>query len=238
VQDVLIPAELPAIPGFTISSVYKPAAEVGGDFYQVIPLRDKEGEPGALILLGDVSGKGLKAAMTVSLIVGTVHALAEFTDDPAEILTRLNRRLLGRTRGGFATCTALRMESGGRTIIANAGHLPPFRTGSEIDLPGSLPLGLTADEQYESTTLYLEPGETLTLMTDGVLEARGPKGELYGYERLSALMKAQPTVQEIVNAACSFGQDDDITVLTVRRIADTEGSDARLHLVAQIAAPG
>jgi hypothetical protein len=238
VQEVLFPAELPAIAGFTISSVYKPATEVGGDFYQVIPLRDKEGESGALILLGDVSGKGLKAAMTVSLIVGTVHALAEFTDDPAEILTRLNRRLLGRTRGGFATCTALRMESGGRTIIANAGHLPPFRTGSEIDLPGSLPLGLTADEQYESTTLYLEPGETLTLMTDGVLEARGPKGELYGYERLSALMKAQPTVQEIVNAACSFGQDDDITVLTVRRIADTEGSDARLHLVAQIAAPG
>jgi hypothetical protein len=238
VQDVLIPADLPAIPGFTISSVYKPATEVGGDFYQVIPLRDKEGQPGALILLGDVSGKGLKAAMTVSLIVGTVRALAEFTDDPAEILTRLNRRLLGRTRGGFATCIALRMESGGRTVIANAGHLAPFRTGSEIDLPGSLPLGLTADERYESTTLYLGPGETLTLMTDGVLEARGPRGELYGYERLSALMEAQPTVQEIVNAACSFGQDDDITVLTVTRIADTERSDARLHLVAQIAAAG
>ncbi|HZB89457.1 MAG TPA: SpoIIE family protein phosphatase [Terracidiphilus sp.] len=238
VQDILIPADPPAIPGFTISSVYKPAAEVGGDFYQVIPLRDEEGEPGALILLGDVSGKGLKAAMTVSLIVGTVRALAEFTDDPAEILTRLNRRLLGRTRGGFATCTALRMESGGRTTIANAGHLAPFRTGSEIELPGSLPLGLTADERYESRTLYLEPGETLTLMTDGVLEARGPRGELYGYERLSALMEAQPTVQEIVNAACSFGQDDDITVLTVTRIADTERSDARLHLVAQIAAAG
>lgn len=238
VQDVLIPTDLPAIPGFTISSVYKPATEVGGDFYQVIPLRDEDGEACALILLGDVSGKGLKAAMTVSLIVGTVRALAEFTCDPADILTRLNGRLMGRTRGGFATCVALRMERGGRTVIASAGHLAPFCAGREINLPGSLPLGLAADVLYESTTLHLEPGETLTLMTDGVLEARGPNGELYGYGRLSELMQALPTVQEIVDTACSFGQDDDITVLSVTRIADAERSDARLHLVAQIAAAG
>lgn len=238
VQDVLIPADLPAIPGFAISSVYKPATEVGGDFYQVIPLGGVDDVTRALILLGDVSGKGLKAAMTVSLIVGTVRGLAEFTDDPAEILTRLNQRLLGRTRGGFATCIALLMEPNGRTVIANAGHLAPFLSGREIDLPGSLPLGLAAHELYESITLHLEPGETLTLLTDGVLEARGPKGQLYGYERLSALMEAQPTVQQIVDAACSFGQDDDITVLSVARTADAESADARLELVAQIAGGG
>lgn len=84
------------------------------------------------------------------------------------------------------------------------------------------------------TTVHLEPGESLTLLTDGVLEARGPKGELYGYGRLSALMQARPTVQEIVDAACNFGQDDDITVLSVTRIADR----ARLELIAQIAAAG
>ena len=235
VQDVLIPADLPAIPGFAISSVYKPAAEVGGDFYQVIPLGELEDEPRALIVLGDVSGKGLKAAMTVSLIVGTVRTLAEFTSDPAEILTRLNHRLLGRTRGGFATCTALLIEPGGRTTIANAGHLAPFRAGREIDLPGSLPLGLAADEQYESITIHLQAGEALTLLTDGVLEARGPRGELYGYDRLSTLMQAQPTVQQIVDAACSFGQDDDITVLSVALTADTESPDARLEQSAQIA---
>jgi hypothetical protein len=235
VQDVLIPAELPAIPGFAISSVYKPATEVGGDFYQVIPVRGLEDEPRALILLGDVSGKGLKAAMTVSLIVGMVRALAEFTVDPAEILTRLNQRLLGRTRGGFATCIAMLVEPGGRTVIANAGHLAPFRGGREIDLPGSLPLGLTADEQYESVTMHLQAGETVTLMTDGVLEARGPRGELYGYERLSTLMQAQPTVQHIVDEACSFGQDDDITVLSVALIANTERQDPCLELSAQIA---
>jgi len=235
VQDVLIPADLPAIPGFAISSVYKPAAEVGGDFYQVIPLGELEEEPSALIVLGDVSGKGLKAAMTVSLIVGTVRTLAEFTHDPAEILTRLNHRLLGRTRGGFATCTALLIEPGGRTTIANAGHLAPFRAGREIDLPGSLPLGLAANELYESITIHLQPGETLTLLTDGVLEARGPRGELYGYDRLSTLMQAQPTVHQIVDAACSFGQDDDITVLSVALTAHTESPDARLELSAQIA---
>ncbi|HEY2859154.1 MAG TPA: SpoIIE family protein phosphatase [Terracidiphilus sp.] len=238
VQEVLIPADLPAIPGLAISSVYKPATEVGGDFYQVIPLRDAEGEASALILLGDVSGKGLKAAMTVSMIVGTVRALAEFTDDPAEMLTRLNQRLIGRTRGGFATCIALRIEHGGRTVIANAGHLAPYRDGMEMELPGALPLGLYADVQYESTSVQLEAGETLTLMTDGVLEARGAKGELYGYERLSVLMEAQPTVQTIVDAACAFGQDDDITVLSVTRIAGAERADARLDLVAQIAATG
>jgi hypothetical protein len=236
VQDVLIPAELPAIPGFAISSVYKPATEVGGDFYQVIPMRGTMGEPRALILLGDVSGKGLKAAMTVSLIVGTVRALAEFTDDPAEILTRLNQRLLGRTRDGFATCIALRMEPGGKTVVANAGHLPPFLGRREMELPGSLPLGLASDEQYASITVHVELGETLTLLTDGVLEARGPKGELFGYGRLSALMQSRPTVQEIVDAACGFGQEDDVTVLSVMRVADADSSDARLELVAQIAA--
>jgi serine phosphatase RsbU (regulator of sigma subunit) len=224
VQEVLIPADLPAIPGFAISSVYKPAAEVGGDFYQVIPLGGLEDKPSALIVLGDVSGKGLKAAMTVSLIVGTVRALAEFTDDPAEILTRLNQRLLGRTKGGFATCIALRMEPDGSAVIANAGHLAPYRAGREIDVPGSLPLGLAADVQYESMTIQLGANQILTLLTDGVLEARGPRGELYGYERLSTLMQAQPTVQQIVDAACSFGQDDDITVLSVALMADAETS--------------
>lgn len=145
---------------------------------------------------------------------------------------------MGRTRGGFATCTALRIERGGRTVIANAGHLAPFCAEREISVPSSLPLGLAADVQYESTTWHLEPHETLTLITDGVLEARGPRGELYGYDRLSALIQSQPTVQQIVDAACTFGQDDDTTVLNVTRIAGAERSDARLHLVAQIAAAG
>jgi len=236
VQHVLIPEEVPVIPGFLIASVYKPASEVGGDFYQVIPLLDSTGEPGALIVLGDVSGKGLKAAMTVSLIVGTLRTLADFTDDPAEIVRGLNQRLLGRTQGGFTTCVAIRVEANGRMVIVNAGHLSPFCAGREIVLPGSLPLGLSGDADYEPVTVDLEPNGTMTLFTDGVLEARSPKGELYGFERLSRLMGAQPTVQQVIDAACSFGQDDDITVLSVTRVAGLGLHTAKLNLVTQIAA--
>jgi serine phosphatase RsbU (regulator of sigma subunit) len=103
-------------------------------------------------------------------------------------------------------------------------------------LPGSLPLGLSGDADYESVTVDLEPDETLTLFTDGVLEARNPKGELYGFERLSSLMGAQPSVQQVVDAACSFGQDDDITVLSVKRVAESDLHNAKLDLVAQIVA--
>ncbi|HEX6495947.1 MAG TPA: SpoIIE family protein phosphatase, partial [Acidobacteriaceae bacterium] len=128
VQHVLVPEEVPAIPGFSIASIYKPAAEVGGDFFQVIP----QAEGSALIIVGDVSGKGLKAAMTVSLIVGTLRTLAEYTQQPAEILRGLNRRLVGRIDGGFVTCLVLRVAADGDTIVANAGHLPPFRDGKEL----------------------------------------------------------------------------------------------------------
>ncbi len=107
------------VPGFAIDSVYKPAAELGGDFFQVIALPDTS----TLIVIGDVSGKGLKAAMTVSLIVGTLRTLADYTQQPAEILHGLNRRLFGRVQDGFATCVVLRFEANGNATMANAGHL-------------------------------------------------------------------------------------------------------------------
>src|ERR1700750_1141031 len=97
VQQVLVPETVPTVPGFAIDSVYKPAAELGGDFFQVLALPNG----GTLIVIGDVSGKGLKAAMTVSLIVGTLRTLTDYTQSPAEILRGLNRRLNGRVGGGF-----------------------------------------------------------------------------------------------------------------------------------------
>jgi hypothetical protein len=217
VQLVLIPAEMPATPGLEVVSVYKPAAEVGGDFYQVIPPSPDDTDPGTLIVVGDVSGKGLKAAMTVSLIVGTVRTLADSTRSPAEILTGLNRRLLGRMSGGFATCIILRIEPDGGAVVSNAGHLSPYRNGKEWEVPGSLPLGLSPYAEYDEVRMHLEEAETLTMMTDGVLEAQSERGELYGFERLAGLMDKRPTVEEVAEAACSFGQEDDITVLSVTR---------------------
>ena len=145
VQQILVPEETPAIPGLSIASIYRPAEEVGGDFFQVIALDGG----GALIALGDVSGKGLKAAMTVSLIVGSLRTLADFTQNPAGILQGLNRRLMGRTDGGFVTCLIALIEANGATTMANAGHLAPFRDKEELPINGSLPLGLAPDAAYD-----------------------------------------------------------------------------------------
>jgi hypothetical protein len=232
VQQVLVPETVPAVPGFAIDSVYKPAAELGGDFFQVIALPDA----GTLIVIGDVSGKGLKAAMTVSLIVGTLRTLTDYTQEPAEILQGMNRRLYGRMQDGFATCVVLRIEPNGDSTIANAGHLPPFRDGQELPLHGSLPLGVADDAVYEELAFRLHEGETLTLYTDGIVEARNVDGELYGFERVQALAQARQSAEQIVEAACAFGQEDDITVLSIRRLeAAAKPAEARMNLTAQIA---
>jgi hypothetical protein len=232
VQQILVPEETPAIPGLSIASVYRPAEEVGGDFFQVIAT---EGGA-ALIALGDVSGKGLKAAMTVSLIVGALRTMADFTQSPAEILHGLNRRLLGRTEGGFATCLIARIDANGETTLANAGHLAPFRDREELPVAGSLPLGVAAEVDYDELVFTLHEGETLLFYTDGILEARDAAGELFGFERLAALIRSDPSVEQMVETACNFGQQDDITVFKVTRLAQSAPAhEARLSLATQIA---
>jgi hypothetical protein len=231
VQHVLIPEETPAIPGFSIASIYKPASEVGGDFFQVMP----QAEGGALIIVGDVSGKGLKAAMTVSLIVGTLRTLADYTQSPAEILRGLNRRLIGRIDGGFVTCLVLHLTANGETTVANAGHLAPYRDGKELAVAGSLPLGLSVHTVYDEVTFRLHEDETLTVFTDGIVEARNSRGELFGFERLSELLATHPDVGKIVDAAESFGQQDDITAVSITRHPVGERKAATVSLTAQIA---
>ena len=155
-QQVLIPETLPALAGYAVTSAYRPAQQVGGDFFQLIAQPDGS----ALLVLGDVSGKGLKAAMTVSLIVGTIRTVADTVDDPAEILSILNRRLYGRLKDGFVTCLALRLDADGECILANAGHPAAFLNKTELSSPGALPLGL--DLNTLSTRRYssASPSET------------------------------------------------------------------------------
>ena len=210
-QHVLIPDDLPEIPGFALSGAYRPAREVGGDFFQIIPLDDAS----ALIVLGDVSGKGLKAAMAVSLIVGAIRALAEDYSHPAVLLTQLNRRLCGRLQGSFATCIVVRATLNGECTLASAGHPGPFVNDRELILPGALPLGVSADLTYTESNLVLGSADQLSLYTDGLLEARSQTGELYGFARLQSLFAARPGAAQAAEAAILFGQDDDITVLTL-----------------------
>jgi serine phosphatase RsbU (regulator of sigma subunit) len=186
-------------------------------------------------MVGDVSGKGLKAAMTVSLIVGTLRTLADYTQRPAEILRGLNRRLIGRIDGGFVTCLVLRIAANGETTVANAGHLAPYRDGKELPVAGSLPLGLSASAVYDELTFRLHEDETLNLFTDGIVEARNSRGELFGFERLSAMLAGRPEVGTIVDAAEGFGQQDDITAISITRHAVGEPKAATVNLTAQIA---
>jgi serine phosphatase RsbU (regulator of sigma subunit) len=173
--------------------------------------------------------------MTVSLIVGTLRTLADYTQQPAEILRGLNRRLIGRTDGGFVTCLVLHIAANGETTVANAGHLPPFREGKEMPVSGSLPLGVSAHSSYEEFTFRLHENETLTLYTDGIVEARNSRRELFGFERLSELLASHPDVGKIVDAAEAFGQEDDITAVSITRHPAGERKAATVSLTAQIA---
>ena len=219
-QRVLVPSSLPIIPDFTLTSAYRPAQEVGGDFFQIIPLEGGS----TLVILGDVSGKGLMAAMAVSLIVGAVRALADDYPSPARLLTQLNRRLCGRLQGGFATCVILRIDSRCECAVASAGHPAPFLNNRELDLPGALPLGISPIVDYEESSFSVEIGDHFSLYTDGLLEARNQAGELYSFARLERLFATHPSAAQATQAAVNFGQDDDITVLTLTRLAIVEES--------------
>ena len=228
IQQVLIPEVLPSLEGYGITSAYTPAQEVGGDFFQILANPDGS----TIVALGDVSGKGLKAAMNVATIVGVIRAEATNTSSAGEMLSTLNRCLAGRMQGGFATGIVFRLDSNGEATIANAGHLPIFLNGQEFALEPSLPLGLVSETIYEEVTVRLQPGDQLSLYTDGLLEARNANGELFGFERLRTLFASRPTAQEASQAAVAFGQDDDITVLTLTRLA--AGEESTTQIVAPI----
>jgi serine phosphatase RsbU (regulator of sigma subunit) len=194
-----------------IASIYKPFGEVGGDFFQILPLEDGS----VLVAIGDVSGKGMPAAMTVALLVGTLRTLADSTQSPGEILKAMNQRMIGRTNGGFTTCMVLRADPYGNLAIANAGHISPYKNGTELDVDNGLPLGLVEGATYCESPFNLHPNEQLTFLTDGVVEARSKSGELFGFDRTAAI--ASKSAEFIALAAQSFGQDDDVTVLTLTR---------------------
>jgi hypothetical protein len=218
VQQVIVPEQVEAVPGFNVDSVYQPAQQVGGDFFQVLPA----GEGGLLVVVGDVAGKGLPAAMLVSVLVGAIRGVAAYTKDPAELLASLNDRLVGRTQGGFSTALVARIAADGGVTIANAGHLSPYLDGREVELQGALPLGVVKNAAYQVTHFHLPQGSRLTFYSDGVIEAQNEKGELFGFERGRAI-STQPAAA-IVEAARQFGQEDDITVVTIERLAAGEES--------------
>ena len=217
VQRLMVPEDLPDVPGYTIQSVYRPASEVGGDFFQVIPLKSGR----TLIVIGDVSGKGLRAAMIVSMLVGMLRTVCGFTEEPAEILGDLNDRLCGNTRGGFATCLVVRLDADGRLAVANAGHPSPYVNGVEAPFAGSMPLGLDGNAVYEQTSMEMRAGDRAVLLTDGIPEARNEQGVLLGFPRVELMLREGGSAKSVAEAAQQFGQNDDITVIGIARQAQS-----------------
>jgi hypothetical protein len=215
VQQVLIPNELPQLDDLHIDSEYRPMREVGGDFFQIVP---KERDGTSLIVFGDVTGKGLQAGMLVALIVGAIRSAAQHDNNPQRILEVLNEELCER-ESASATCLVLRFSPGGMVELANAGQLPPYLNGVEMQIEGALPLGILSGQDFPVTSFKLEPGDSLLFMSDGIAEAQNAEGELFGFDRIERMLRNPTTTAEIATAAQEFGQTDDILVLRVQRYA-------------------
>jgi len=186
---------------------------VGGDFFQIIPHKT---DGSLLIVAGDVAGKGLQAGMLVALLVGAIRTAVETSDEPAAVLGTLNRRLTGRGNAQ-ATCLAMRIEADGAVTLANAGHIAPYLNGEELPMEGALPLGLFEGAEPSVMHFELKDGDKLMLMSDGIAEATDANGKLFGFERVHSLLRTATTAAEIAAAAQTFGQEDDISVISVTR---------------------
>jgi len=225
VQESFLPQTTPSIAGYQFSAHYTPAQEVGGDFYDFIQLdRNHTG-----IVIGDVSGKGVPAALYMAKLGSDLRTLAFTQKDPATALERLNDLLAERSRRGmFATLLYIELDSQtGRLSIANAGHLPLIikkTDGSvkKLSTAGGSPLGILAGMKFGQETASLDPGDIVILYTDGIIEAMNAREELYGYERFEALIRRAPSfpdgllssIIEDVNRFTGLSpQHDDMTMV-------------------------
>jgi serine phosphatase RsbU (regulator of sigma subunit)/ketosteroid isomerase-like protein len=230
IQQAALPKEVPTLEGWTISPLYRPAREVGGDFYDFHLL--SEGRLG--LVAGDATGKGVPAALVMSTTCGMLQAVSEGFDpsSPGEVLTQVNEALSARIPPNmFVTCFyAILDPESGRLIYANAGHDLPYlrRRGGDIEelRARGMPLGLMPGMIYEEGEVSLREGESVLFYSDGVVEAHDPKGEMFGFPRLQALIAEHSEERSLgdflLDELYSFvgegwEQEDDITLLTLQR---------------------
>ena len=228
IQEALLPKELPRLHGWYITPHYQPAREVGGDFYDFLPLRDDR----LGLVIGDVSGKGMAAALVMANTQSVLRAVSRRDPTPGQLLAEANEVLSAYIPPHmFVTCFygILEPESG-RLLYANAGHnLPCWRhQGSAHELWATgMPLGLMPGMSYEEKEAFLVPGDTILFYTDGFVEAHNPKREMFGSPRLLSLMNEYTSnltnlTEHVLNALARFTgeapeQEDDITLVTLER---------------------
>lgn len=223
----------PETPGYDIASHYEAAREVGGDFFDIFRLR-RRGRP-LSVVIADVTGKGIAAALLMAFSRPLLHAAIDHTTGPGDALTGTNRILVDERRSSlFITALVARMDlANGHLRFANAGHEPPIFVpgdgGPASLVLGSGPLiGAFRDLVLPECTVDLRPGDMLLLYTDGVTDARSPSGERFEEGRLFAAIEsarrgsARDVVQAIADAVGAFAgraePADDITIVAIRRL--------------------
>jgi serine phosphatase RsbU (regulator of sigma subunit)/predicted ester cyclase len=231
IQEASLPKEVPQLEGWEITPLYRPAREVGGDFYDFFELDD--GRVG--VVVGDATGKGVPAALVVtatySMLRAVAQALGSFS--PGELLAQVNETLLARIPANmFVTCfyAILEPESGSLSY-ANAGHdLPYLRHGDHAEelRARGMPLGLMSGMSYEEGEASLRQEDKVLFYSDGLVEAHDPEGDMFGFPRLRALLAEHAEEEQrslgdfLMEELYSFvgegwEQEDDITLLTLRR---------------------
>jgi serine phosphatase RsbU (regulator of sigma subunit)/anti-sigma regulatory factor (Ser/Thr protein kinase) len=244
IQKQFLPQEAPAPEGWTVTPHYSPAREVGGDFYDFIPL--PEGRIG--LVVGDVTDKGVPAAMVMATTHSILRSDAPRLVDPSAVLSRANELLCAEMPPKmFVTCLyAVLDPATGHLRFANAGHnLPCIHTADGVVEPRAtgMPLGLMPGLTYEEQEVTIAPDSAVLLYSDGVVEAHGPDGELYGFPRLRQLMGRTASDADVVGTVLDdlaaftgpgWEQEDDITLVSIARaaVAAPAPADHREPLVA------
>ncbi len=226
VQESFLPKELPLVETYRFAALNQPALEIGGDFYNFFRLPENK----LGIVLGDVSGKGISASLFMARLTSDLQYYTLLYPEPRELLTQINKILCERAkRGMFVTLVYMLLDTvKNRIQIANAGHVAPIYSDDEgtqllgQDNKKGPPLGIIPDTEYEQETFKLQNNSSVTIYTDGVIEAKNTGGKLFGIKRLLKVIEMQPNdpdliVKEIINSVDKFtlseGRGDDLTLL-------------------------
>ncbi len=230
IQSNLFPRELPQVPGITIAARALPARETGGDFYDIVPLTEERFG----LLVGDASGKSIPGAMLMAIARSIARSEARDHELPEAVMRETNRWItLDVPARSFVALNYASLDAGRRRLaLANAGQLSPLRRRADgtieyLDVPGpTLPLGIQPDTAYEALEVALAPGDTLVFYTDGIVEAHNPGREMFGFERLEALVRElgdrapEQLIEALLAAVEDFShgvaQHDDMTLLVLQ----------------------
>ncbi len=258
IQQTLLPKGVPSLTGWGFAAHWQPARTVGGDFYDFIPLSDSR----LMITIGDVTDKGVPAALVMASTRSVIRAAAERLISPGEVLKRTNDVLHPDVPAKmFVTCLCAVLDiNTGRLEYANAGHNPPQQRTSQgvVELRArGMPLGLMPNMEYEVKETQLAPGDTVLFYSDGLVEAHNEAHDMFGMKRLQALVTEHPGGESLIGflkdalftfTGAQWEQEDDVTYVVFqrelkagRRPAHTEHGDGEHYLLDEfeiVSAPG